>query len=133
MCFDNDGYWEFYESGIVLTRNPTTCEATGRKIEPGELRFWFAGKFDGEFYFGSVCGEAYVMGRLIHLRELAEGCSWKDSWVSWDELTSYLRDTDSVLPDREKAGRLMWRWYDRQREQRRKIRAESRARKAVAK
>ena len=131
MCFDNDGYWDFYESGIVKTRKPKRCEATGREILPGELRFWFAGKFDGDFLSGAVSAEAYVMSHLIHLHELAEGCSWQDSWISWDEMTSYLRDTGRVLPSREKAMRIMQRWYYRQREQRRKNRAMSLARKAV--
>ena len=131
MCFDNDGYWEFYESGISKVRTPKRCEATGRGIAPGELCFWFAGKFEGDFLSGAVSAEAYVMSHLIHLRELAEGCSWQDSWISWDEMASYLRDTGLTLPERDRALRIMQRWYDRQREQRRKNREISRERKAV--
>lgn len=131
MCFDNDGYWDFYESGIVKTRKSRRCEATGREIPPGELCFAFAGKFEGDFLSGSVSAEAYVMSHLIHLRELAEGCSWQDSWISWDEMMSYLADTGRALPDRARAMRIMQRWYDRQRAQRRAIRAASKAREAV--
>lgn len=131
MCFDNDGYWEFYESGIAKARKPKQCAATWRKIMPGELHFWFAGKFDGSFSSGAVSAEAYVMSHLIHLRELAEGCSWQDSWISWDEMMSYLADTGRVLPNRSRAMRIMQRWYDRQRAQRLANRAASKARKAV--
>ena len=93
MCFEYDGYAEFYECRVVKAVKPHRCTECRAAIEPGETYERHAGKYDGEFSVDKMCRRCcYDRNRVVE-EEWAEGCRGSEAWPPFGALVEHLIDS----------------------------------------
>lgn len=80
MCFDNDEYAEFSNSGIVTARKDHKCDWCRKPILKGQQYQHNSGKFDGSFFSTKICNPCFQDTMTIVRHEIDEGCRWHEAW-----------------------------------------------------
>lgn len=91
MCYEPDGYYEFYDEAIRKARSEHRCDSCRKSIYPGQLYMASAFKFDGVFTSYKTCGSCMAAVYTLHIVELHEGCPSHTSWYPPEECRDELR------------------------------------------
>lgn len=110
MCFDNDdGYWTCDTVKTSKARKPHRCSDCFAPIDTGSLYKLTTGKFDGDWQKHKACGQCELARWLTHVKELADGCRWHESWCLGD-VREAARDYEIEWPTVDEGQRfLAWK------------------------
>jgi hypothetical protein len=92
MCFEHDGYNEFYNQKTVTTKKPHKCECCRETIPSGAKCDYHAGKFDGDFFAFYVCESCERKRLSIAADEIRHGCDYSTAWASYEDINDYLAE-----------------------------------------
>ena len=101
MCFDFDGYCDWYTCKTVIGRKPHRCSGCGKLIEKGERHRVHSGKFEGEVFSERECDDCQRMILSIAAVELENGCEWNTIWCPLSELQTYWTEVSTPVPKLE--------------------------------